>query len=235
MRQGDQAQWVNKCLFKGPLKKSGIFFLSGFFFLLLPGCVNASQTVNFLPKQSPSEMIDVSAVVPLTKEFSYLIRKNSDIIPEKNAFVLGEEGKIQVSIRGGNGATLRNHRISGSIWNVHQEEVASFSGETDIFGQAIFSVKFTEQFLGVNTIEVADLTYGEALVLIKHVRFIVSETQSAKEKAEKDRRQAMTSSQAATSGVFFSDSSWPISNYSERSAIIALYRPVGAAARAGPT
>lgn len=179
--------------------------------------------------------VTVSAVVPLTDTFTYLIRKNSTVIFEKKAFVLGEEGEIRVSIRGGGGEILRNHHIMGRIFDVRHEEVTSFSGVTDSAGKVMFRVKFTERFLGKNTVQVADMTYGEPLFLMEQPDCIVYEERDAQEKANQDGKQALTNSQMAEMGTLFMYSSPPCSDFLEKSATIARYPSVEAFSRAGPT
>lgn len=215
-------------------RKYGTFFVFCFFLLSGACHVKASEVTNALPERRTIETITVSAVVPLTDEFVFLMRKNSEVVFEKKSFILGEEGEVRISIRGGKGEPLQNHRVTGRVFDVRQKEIISFSGKTDSAGKVIFHVKFTEQFLGENTLRVADMTYGKALFLMEHPSFIVYETRSAKEEAKKDGERVAVS-QGTGAETFFNDLFQPVGDFSERSATIAVYRPVETFSRAGPT
>lgn len=219
---------------KATCKKYVTFFVFLFSSFLWSNIVKVSAATPDIEGDRVGKDITVSAVVLLTDEFTYLIRKNSEVTFGKKAFVLGEEGEIQVLVRGEKGDGLKNHRVAGKIFNIHQEEVASFFGETDSFGKAIFHVKLTEQFLGENTVWVADVTYGEPVFLMARPSFIVYETRDAKEKTEKSRGQGISGDQLANDGLFFGSAQNDASFY-QKSVTIALYRSIEALSRAGPT
>jgi hypothetical protein len=170
-------------------RKYATFLFVVFCFFSGVGTVKASS-VTVSASKGPEKVVSVSAVVPLTPEFFYLIRKNSDITLQKKAFVVGEENTIQVTIRGGRGEYLKNHRVTLQISDEKKEILTSLSTTTDDTRRGVFFLRCTKLFLGRMTIRVADISYGEPAWLMEQLHFIVYETESAKEKAEKNMGQS---------------------------------------------
>lgn len=175
----------------------------------------------------------ITAAVPLTKEFAYLIRKNSDISLAKSAFVIGEEGIVTIHIRGGGGETLKNHAVELRIFNVHNEEMVFLSGETDVLGEARFRVMFDERFSGRNAIRATDVTYGAPLAIVQERSFVIYETRSTKEQAEKNVQKSLAAN-PMTGGEDIMPVSFEDAGSYQKNVTMEAYRPVTALARAGP-
>lgn len=195
-------EWVKKRLYLGlknrnesTRRKYATFLFVTFFFFSGASTVKASPVTVSVSK-GLEKTVSVSAVVPLTPEFFYLIRKNSDITLQKKACIVGEESVIQVTIRGGKGEYLKNHRVILQISNEQKEILTSLFGTTDDVGRVMFSLRCTKLFLGRINIQVADMSYGKPAWLMDQAHFIVYETESAKEKTEKNRGQNAMNSQS---------------------------------------
>lgn len=175
-------------------KKWATFLFAFSIFYFHVSVVKASSPAS-TSRTETAQTITVSATVPLTPEFVYLIRKNSEVLLSKKSFSVGEESVIRVVIKGGNHEVLRNHRVVLEVVDAKKEGVASFSGVTDAFGSISFSLQFTKKWLGKKSVIVSDRTYKEPVWLIAEESFTVYETQDAREKTEKNMERGITSSQ----------------------------------------
>lgn len=183
-------------------RKYVIFFLFIFFLFFSGIGVKKSKAAELIPSERHGQTITVTAVVPLSQEFAYLIRKNSAVFLEKSAFVLGGNGEIAVRTRGEKNAFLKEHTVELRIFNVRGEAVTNVSGKTDVLGRAYFHVIFDARFLGKNVIRVADTTYGEPLSIVQEFSFIVYETQDAREQAQKEAKKSIVGSPVVVADTF---------------------------------
>lgn len=157
-------------LLKAKLVVSGIFLIFSFSFFFA-----GESALGAAPEVGEGGVVTVTAVVPLTPEFAYVIRKNSIVSVEKEALVSGETARIETGIRGERGNALRGHRVRLSVMNAHDKEVIALEKETDAEGIVSFSFVVDKTFLGKNIVRMEDVTYGEPILLSETLVLIVYE------------------------------------------------------------
>ena len=195
--------------------------------------VNASSVVPKVHEGYTEVAIGVSAVVPLTSEFSYLIRKNSEVRTNKTAVVKGEMLEIHVSLWGGEGVILKQHHLAVHLIRA-QGESAPFFEETNENGSALFRLKLTPDTLGVNTIQVVDTTYGEPLVLMDQPHLVVYETEDVKEKDQQNKKLTTAGSHLTGQTPLRVERGLESDDAFQKSVTIRIYQPVEITSRAGP-
>lgn len=218
----------------GTYRKYAIFFVFLSFLFSGVSIVNAAQQSSGISNDVSGGDISVSATVPLSREFVYAIRKNSVVVPDKKAFVVGEEGEIIVHIRGGKGEPLKNHRVVARIFNVHGEEIVFTEGTTDISGDVRFRLKLSSQFLGENSVSVTDTAYDESLDLFQKLSFIVYETNDAKERALKEAEKGVSAEIVTIDTPFFGLRAVPVDDFYQKNATIGTYRSIEKLSRGSP-
>ncbi|OIQ04349.1 MAG: hypothetical protein COZ86_02370 [Candidatus Moranbacteria bacterium CG_4_8_14_3_um_filter_41_13] len=129
----------------------------------------------------PHHSIQVTANVPLTPEFSFILRENSFISSEKQAVTIGEEILFSAQSVGWKNTPLRSHLIQMRVTDTHSEEIFSASGTTDESGMATFLVKATEAWLGENVVQIIDMTYDEPIYITQQATIIVYQTETVTE------------------------------------------------------
>lgn len=181
MRRDTGGKRVGKELFQAPTKaykKYVVLFLaliSSFFFVSIAFAKEPQA-----PNGQDSKTITVRAVVPLTPEFVFSIKKNSSLKLEKAAFALGEEVRVKVKIVGGNNLLLRGHKINLLIVNKQGETLVTISGETDNDGLTYFSFLADERLIGKNILRIIDTTYDEPIIILQEKIFIVYKPSDSK-------------------------------------------------------
>lgn len=164
-------------------RKYVTFFIAVFLSFFAVNSASASPLVH--SEKGREKQLLVTAVVPLTPEFTYTIKKNSTLSIDKSAFSLGEKIHVQVKVFAGKSETLGRHKITLHGVNVHQEDVGIFSGETDKKGEVFFTLTAQENFLGIITLSAIDETYAEPLILTQKIQFIVYQSDDEKKQQEK--------------------------------------------------
>lgn len=180
--------------------------------------------------------IAVQAIVPLTPEFTYGIRKNSSLSLEKVAFALGEEIQVTVRIVGGNDEPLHGHRIRLQVVHTRGEELISISGETAIDGFVYFTFVAGADFLGSDIVRAVDVTYDTLIPLYQEISFLVYEPADGQRQREQATKngisgcQPFSSGQIVPAGIAAASSA----NISQNSGTIVTIDSRVALTRAGP-
>lgn len=164
-------------------RKYATFLVAFFLSLFVVNSVQASAI--FPASRQAGKNITVQAVVPLTEEFTYSIKKNSTVSTLKSAFLVDEEIVVTVKIVGGNHEALRKHSVIFRATNVHGEEVFTASGETNNDGLAQFVFTAEEIFLGTILLQMADVTYSTMLVLQQTLSILIYQMDDARKEQSK--------------------------------------------------
>ncbi|MFZ2300165.1 MAG: hypothetical protein WAW00_03460 [Candidatus Moraniibacteriota bacterium] len=183
-----------------------------------------------------SKTIAVQAVVPLTPEFAYSIRKNSSLASEKTAFAFDEEVRVQVRIVGGNDEPLRGHAVRLWVVGASGGEKADISGETDSDGVAHLAFVADADFLGDGVIRAADVTYGIPIFLLQELPFFAHTPTDGEKQGEQAAENGMRGHQPLSLGqnILFGAETDMATGISQNSGTIVTIDPKEALTRAGP-
>lgn len=207
-----------------------LFFILIFSFF----CVKSARAESVSPSTAQhGKTIVVRAIVPLTPEFTYALRKNSSLKLEKNSAMPEEEVSVAVRIAGGKDESLRNHMVRLQVTNVHGEKVNISSGKTDMDGMAMFSFVIRDEWLGRNVIQVADVTYGEPLQIFQSLFLIVYQTENELSQSQKIVKKSRVVVPQSTPGNFIGEAVIK-STYSAKSVTMETKKKISSRSRAGP-
>lgn len=164
-------KWLNTGICIKALKGGVTLFLSLLGLFGHAGSIAASEAA---APALHGHTLAVTAAVPLTPDFVYIIRKNSSLLLEQTAFIAGEEVRVAARIAGAYDEPLRGHKISLQVTNTQRGDPLTWYGETDANGLVHFTFVARADFLGRNILQAVDMTYTEPVFLTYELSFLVS-------------------------------------------------------------
>lgn len=182
MWHGDDGIRVNAKGRRHAFKKCTLFFFVPFFLLFSVKNVSAQEVS--IPAQG-RQTIGVTAVVPETATFAYVIRKNSSVTLNERAVNQGQSVTVTVRVLDVKDEALSGHTVELHIGNT-SKEVTRMMGKSDGDGTVTFVIGTNGALVGEDVVRVADVTYGEPIWLENEAQFSVVVPVRVPEKSSKE-------------------------------------------------